>query len=386
MTMSFALPEELQLLQRNLRRYVDTEMIPREREAMDGNELKPKWKAHFEQGMKDLGVWMLDVPEEYGGAGLGLLAKSIVWTELGRTVAIPARGDHITGPSARGILYQLRGKMRERFLMPVLEGRKECCFAQTEPDAGSDPGSMRTTAVKDGDDYIINGTKRFITGAGKAHFMQLMVATDRAKGSRGGISCFLVDMDTPGVKLGAQYETMMGDKPWEIILDNVRVPAHQMVGKEGEGFKLAQGWLGHGRVKHGARALGVAERALEMATSYSHQRTTFGRPLADRQGIQWMLGDIYMNLEVGKLLVHRAASLIDDGQEARVEAYHAKYFCDEMAFKAIDNCMQIHGGIALTTDLPIEKMWRQQRSYRITEGASEVMRTVIARHVMKTYA
>lgn len=385
MTMSFTLPEELQLLQRNLRRYVDTEMIPHEREAMAGNELKPEWKARFEQGMKDLGIWMLDVPEEYGGAGLGLLAKSIVWTELGRTVAIPARGDHITGPSARGILYQLRGKMRERYLMPVLDGRKECCFAQTEPDAGSDPGSMRTTAVKDGDDYVINGVKRFITGAGKADFMQLMVATDRAKGSRGGISCFLIDMNTPGVKLGAQYETMMGDKPWEIILDNVRVPAHQMVGKEGEGFKLAQGWLGHGRVKHGARALGVAERALEMATSYSHQRSTFGRPLADRQGIQWMLGDMFMNLDVGKLLVWRAASMIDEGQEARVEAYHAKYFCDEMAFKAIDNCMQVHGGIGLTTDLPIEKMWRQQRSYRITEGASEVMRTVIARHVMKSY-
>jgi acyl-CoA dehydrogenase len=386
MTMSFNLPEELQLLQKNLRRYVDTEMIPHEREAMVGNELKPEWKARFEQGMKDLGVWMLDVPEEYGGAGLGLLAKSIVWTELGRTVAIPARGDHITGPSARGILYQLRGKMRERYLMPVLEGRKECCFAQTEPDAGSDPGSMRTTAVRDGDYYVINGTKRFITGAGKADFMQLMVATDRAKGSRGGISCFLIDMNTLGVKLGAQYETMMGDKPWEIILDNVRVHETQMVGKEGEGFKLAQGWLGHGRVKHGARALGVAERALQLATAYSHQRSTFGRPLADRQGIQWMLGDMYMNLDVGRLLVWRAASMIDEGQEARVEAYHAKYFCDEMAFKAIDNCMQIHGGIALTTDLPIERMWRQQRSYRITEGASEVMRTVIARHVMKEYA
>ena len=385
MSMSFTLPEELQMLQRNLRRYIDTEMIPYERETMVGNELKPAWREKFEQGMKDLGVWMLDVPVEYGGAGLGLLAKAIVWQELGRTVSIPARGDHITGPSARGILYKLRGKMRERYLIPVLEGKKECCFAQTEPDAGSDPGSMRTTAVRDGDHYVINGTKRFITGAGKAHFMQLMVATDRAKGSKGGISCFLIDMDTPGVKLGAQYETMMGDKPWEIILDNVRVHETQRVGMEGEGFKLAQDWLGHGRVKHGARALGVAERALEMATTYSHQRSTFGRPLADRQGIQWMLGDMFMNLDVGRLLVYRAASMIEEGQEARVEAYHAKYFCDEMAFKAIDNCMQIHGGIALTTDLPIEKMWRQQRSYRITEGASEVMRTVIARHAMKEY-
>jgi acyl-CoA dehydrogenase len=385
MTLSFTLPEELQLLQRNLRRYVDTEMIPHELEAMDGNELKPEWKARFQEGMKDLGVWMLDVPEEYGGAGLGLIANAIVWSELGRTVAIPARGDHITGPSARGILYQLRGKMRERYLMPVLRGEKEVCFAQTEPDAGSDPGAMRTTAVRDADHYVINGTKRFITGAGKADFMQLMAATDRSKGSRGGISCFLIDMDTPGVKLGARYETMMGDRPWEIILDNVRVHETQMVGEEGEGFKLAQGWLGHGRIKHGARALGVAERSLEMATRYAHQRATFGRPLADRQGIQWQLADMFMDLEVGRLLVWRAAAMIEEGQEARVEAYHAKYFCDEMAFRAIDTCMQIHGGIALTTDLPIERMWRQQRSYRITEGASEVMRTVIARHVLKMY-
>ncbi len=385
MSMNFTLPEELQMLQRNLRRYVDTEMIPHERETMVGNELKPEWRERFVKGMKELGVYKLDIPEEFGGAGLGLLAKAIVWQELGRTVALPARGDHITGPNARGILYALKGEMRERYLLPVLRGEKEACFAQTEPDAGSDPASMRTTAVRDGDHYVINGTKRFITGASKSHFMQLMAATDRAKGSKGGISCFIVDMDTPGVKLGAQYETMMGDKPWEIILDNVRVPASHLVGTEGGGFKLAQGWLGHGRVKHGARALGVAERSLELATSYAHQRVTFGRPLSDRQGIQWMLGDMYMDLEVGKLLVYRAASLIEEGEEARMEAYHAKYFCDEMAFKAADHCMQIHGGIGLTTDLPIERMWRQQRSYRITEGASEVMRTVLARHVMKKY-
>jgi acyl-CoA dehydrogenase len=245
---------------------------------------------------------------------------------------------------------------------------------------------MRTTAVLEGDHYVINGVKRFITGAGKSDFMQLMAATDRSKGSRGGISCFIVDMNTPGVKLTAQYETMMGDKPWEIVLDNVRVPVAHRVGEEGKGFGLAQKWLGAGRVKHGSRALGVAERALEMAVKYSYQRSTFGKPLAERQGIQWQLTDIWMNLDIATLLVRRAASLIDDEQEARVEAYHCKYYADEMAFAAIDRCMQIHGGIALTTDLPIERMWRQQRSYRITEGASEVMRTVIARHVMKAYA
>ena len=232
---------------------------------------------------------------------------------------------------------------------------------------------------------MINGVKRYISGAGKADFMQLMAATDRTRGSRGGISCFLVDMNTPGVKLGAQYDTMMGDRPWEIILDNVRIPATHRVGEEGQGFALAQKWLGAGRVKHGARALGVAERALDMACSYAKQRVTFGKPLAERQGIQWKLADMYMELEVGRMLVWRAASLIDNGVDARVEAYHCKYYCDEMAFRAIDECMQIHGGMGLTKDMPIERMWRQQRSYRITEGASEVMRNVIARHVLKAH-
>jgi acyl-CoA dehydrogenase len=245
---------------------------------------------------------------------------------------------------------------------------------------------MRTTAVRDGDHYIINGVKRFITGAGKADFMQLMAATDRSKGARGGISCFIVDMDTPGVKLTAQYETMMGDKPWEIVLENVRVPASHLVGGEGKGFGLAQKWISAGRVKHGARALGVAERSLELSVSYAHQRSTFGKVLAERQGIQWQIADMWMNLDAATLLVRRAASMIDAGDEARVEGFHAKYFADEMAFNAIDRCMQIHGGIGLTTDMPIERMWRQQRSYRITEGASEVMRSVIARHVMKAYS
>jgi acyl-CoA dehydrogenase len=382
---SFILPEELRMLQTNLRRYVDTEMIPVEMQSLEGEEFKPGYQKTFQDGMRKLGLWMMDVPEEFGGPGLDLLAKTVVWSELGRTVAIPARGDSITGPTVRSILFSLEGKLREKYLLPVLRGEKKACFAQTEPDAGSDPGSMRTTAERDGDHYVINGVKRYISGAGKAHFMQLMAATDRTRGSRGGISCFLVDMNTPGVKLGAQYDTMMGDRPWEIILDNVRIPATHRVGEEGQGFALAQKWLGAGRVKHGARAIGVAERALDMACSYAKQRVTFGKPLAERQGIQWKLADMYMELEVGRMLVWRAASLIDNGVDARVEAYHCKYYCDEMAFRAIDECMQIHGGMGLTKDMPIERMWRQQRSYRITEGASEVMRNVIARHVLKAH-
>jgi acyl-CoA dehydrogenase len=245
---------------------------------------------------------------------------------------------------------------------------------------------MRTTAVLDGDHYVINGVKRFISHADKADFAQVMAATDRSKGSRGGISCFLVDMDLPGVKITTRYETMMGDRPSEIVFDNVRVPVTNRVGAEGEGFKLGQQWIGVGRVKHGARALGVAERCLEMAASYAKQRSTFGRPLSDRQAIQFMLVDSYVELNAARLMVYQTASKMDAHEDARVDGYVCKSYADEMAFRVADRCMQIHGGIGLTTDLPIEKMWRQQRSYRITEGATEVMKMAIARHVLATYS
>jgi acyl-CoA dehydrogenase len=385
--MDFQLPEELRMFKESLRKFVNNELIPIERQTItaEGEEVKPEFLGKLQKRARDLGIWMMEVPEEHGGAGLSLIQRTVVTEELSRTIALPARGEGITGPSVRHILYTLTGELKERYLLPVLRGEKKVAFAQTEPDAGSDPGGMRTTAVRDGDHYVINGTKRFITGAHKASFMQLMAATDRDKGSHGGISCFLVDMNTPGVKLGTSYQTMMGDRPWEIVLDNVRVPVSQRIGEEGGGFKLAQKWLGAGRIKHGARALGVAERCLEMATSYAKQRSTFGRPLADRQAVQWMLADMFIELQAARLLVYKTAARLDQGEEAREDAYVAKYFADEMAFKAADQCMQIHGGIALTTDLPIEKMWRQQRSYRITEGASEVMKMVIARHVLKTY-
>jgi acyl-CoA dehydrogenase len=385
--MDFELPEELRMFKESLRRFVNNELIPVERDTLtaEGEEIKPQYLERFHKSAKDLGIYMMEVPEEFGGAGLSLVQRTIVTEELSRSIALPARGEGITGPSVRHILYTLTGELREKYLLPVLRGEKKVAFAQTEPDAGSDPGGMRTTAVRDGDHYVINGTKRFITGADKASFLQLMAATDRAKGSHGGISCFLVDMDTPGVKLGTSYQTMMGDRPWEIILEDVRIPVTHRIGEEGGGFKLAQKWLGAGRVKHGARALGVAERMLEMSTSYAKQRSTFGRPLADRQATQWKLADMYIDLQAARLLVYKAASRLDAGEDAREDCYVCKYFADEMAFRAADHCMQIHGGIGLTTDLPIEKMWRQQRSYRITEGASEVMKMVIARHVLKTY-
>jgi len=383
--MNFEMPEELRMLKETLRRFVDAELIPIERDVCEGNKIKPEIRAVLEEKAKEIGLWMYDVPEEYGGQGLGLLAKVVVWSELARSIAMPTRGASIFGPPVSPILYYLNDEQKERYLLPVLSGEKQACFAQTEPDAGGDPGGMRTTAVREGDEYVINGMKRFITGANEADFAQVIAATDREKGSRGGISAFLVDMDTPGVKLLREQETMMDDRPWEIALENVRIPVANRIGEEGEGFKFAQNWINSGRIRHGARGMGVIERCLELGASYAKQRVTFGQPLADRQAVQWMLVDMHTELYQLTLMVHNAAWKGDRGEDIRYDAYMCKYFGDTKSFEAADRCMQIHGGIGLTTDLPIERMWRDQRSFIITEGPTEILKMALARHVLRKY-
>jgi acyl-CoA dehydrogenase len=383
--MDFDLPEELQMLKDTVRKFVDKELIPIEMHTIENMELKPDIRERLEKKTKDMGLWMFDVPEEYGGGGLGSLAQVLVWEELSRTVALPSRGQGIFGPEVRPILYALNPDQKKRFMDPVLRGEKKLCFMQTEPDAGSDPASMKTRAVRQGEHYIINGTKRFITGAGDADIGQLMAVTDPAKGAHGGISCFMVDMKTPGLTLVTRYKTMMGEEPWHITFDDMKVPAENLVGKEGEGFKLAQKWLGIGRLKHGARALGVAERCIEMGASYSKQRITFGKPLSERQGITFKLADSYVELHAARLMVYQAAWKNDQKKDIRNEAYMAKLFADEMSFRVVDRVLQIHGGVGLTLDLPLAKWFVDQRSRMITEGASEVMRMVIAREVLKKY-
>ena len=383
--MEFELPEELRMLKQTVRRFVDAEIIPTERAAYVGHKLKPEVRETLEARAKQLGLWLFDVPEQYGGMGMGLLARVVLWEEMARTIAIPTRGVSIFGPQVSPILYDLNDRQKEKYLYPSIAGEKRGCFAQTEPDAGGDPGAMRTTAVRDGDFYVINGIKRFITGADEADFAQVFAVTDRAKGSRGGISGFLVDMDTPGVKLLRAQEMMMDDRPWEIAFEDVRVPADNLIGAEGEGFKLAQNWISAGRIRHGARGMGVIERCLELGASYAKQRVTFGKPLAERQAVQWMLVDMHTELHQLTLMVHHAAWKADRGEDIRYDAYMCKVFGDTKSYEAADRCMQIHGGIGLTTDLPIERMWRDQRSFIITEGPTEILKMALARHVLRTY-
>jgi acyl-CoA dehydrogenase len=369
---------ELEEFRRSLRRFVERELMPFERRAMTAAE-----RDAIQRKAKDAGFWLLDMPEALGGQGLGLVGMAVFWHEISRTTTVPARDHSLFGPVPGPILLSLKGAQKQRYLDPVLAGEKTACFAQTEPDAGADPASMRTRAERKGSDYVINGVKRFITHADKADFAQLMAVTDPAKGGRGGISCFLVDMKTPGVRISAKHQTMMGDAPCEIVFDNVHVSAENRVGEEGEGFATAQRWLNEGRIRHGARACGVAERCLEMALDYAKQRETFGEPLSERQGVQWILADCFTELHATKLMVRDAAAKVDAGEDARAETFMVKIFGDEMGFRVVDRCLQLHGGIGLTTELPLEKFWRDQRSFMITEGPTEVLRTALAKLILR---
>jgi acyl-CoA dehydrogenase len=241
---------------------------------------------------------------------------------------------------------------------------------------------MRTTAERDGDAYVINGVNRFITNADEVDFAQVFAVTDPEKRARGGITGFLVDMDAPGLKVSASYDLMVDDRPCELVFDNVRVPAWKRIGNEGEGFKHAQSWINSGRIRHGARSLGVMERRFDLGSSYAKQRKTFGALLAERQSVQWPLTDIYMDMHKLRLMLYHAAWKYDRGEDCREEAFMVKIFGDERSFWAADRVMQIHGGMGLSKELPIERFFRDQRSMMITEGAVEVLRMALARMIL----
>ena len=386
--MDFNLPEEIQILKDTVRRFVDKELIPLEHEyrhdseaAMPEHLLRP-----LQEKTKAMGLWMLDVPAEYGGAGLGLLPRCVIHEEIARAASLPFRGLELFGPEVRPVLFHCNEEQKERFLQPVLHGEIKFCFAQTEPDAGSDPANMRTRAVHDRDSFIINGTKRFITGAGRADYTQLMAVTDPEKKARGGITCFAVDLKSPGVVLERQWPTMMGEAPWQILFDNVRVPAANVIGPIGGGFSLAQKWIGEGRIRgHGARPVGIARRALDMMIEYSKVRVTFGRPLADRQAIQFMIADSAMELHAVRNMVYECAWRVDRGEDVRDLSYMVKVMATEMASRVIDRAIQIHGGLGLMKELPLEWWYRQIRSTRITEGANEVLRWRLGQNLIRAH-
>ena len=338
--MNFELPEELQLLKQTMRKFVDRELIPIELKCVENAHLLPEYRANLESKTKAMGLWLLDAPTELGGEDLSLLAQVVIWEELFRSIAVPPRGEGIFGPEVKQILSRLNDEQRQKYLLPLISGEKKTAFAQTEPDSGSDPGAMRTTAVQYGDHYVVNGYKRFISNAHDADFYQVVVATDRSKGSRGGLSLLLVDANLPGVQIVRETQTMMDSVTYEIAFDNVEVPVGNLVGKEGEGMGRAQAWLTGNRLKQACIGLGIATRCIELAASYSKQRITFGVPLSDRQAVQFMIADSSMELHVAQLLIYQTAARLDAGQSVRKEGFMAKICGTELGHRVADRCMQ----------------------------------------------
>jgi len=387
--MDFSLLEEHRLLQDTVRRFVRQELLPleplvlqRDTQGLTGEELLP---AEAEDRLlaqaRAAGLWGLDVPEEFGGLNLGALPKCLATEELYKTVTpftFPP-----DAPNLHMLMQTCTPEQRERYLLPYASGEKRSAIAISEPGAGSDPAGMLTTAVKKGDQWVINGRKIWISRAHIADFMIVMALTDKEKRARGGITAFLVDKGTPGLVLQRQIPVIGGHAPWEVVFEDLTVPDSQVLGQVGQGFAPMQLRLTVRRLEIGSWCVGLAQRCLDMMVAYARQRQTFGQRLADRQAIQWFIADSATDIHAARLMTHHGAWKFDQGEDVRQEASMLKVFATEMATRVADRAMQTHGGMGMSKELPLEFIYRRLRPMRIFEGPTEIHRWVIARTLLK---
>jgi len=369
------------MVQRTVRDFVRKELIPLEPEVLR-NEREGRVGISAEQirdlqlKAKRLGFWGINTPEDYGGANLGSMMTALIMMELGRTF-VP----FTFGGWADNILYFCNEEQKKKYLIPTINGERRSCFALTEPGAGSDAGNIRTSAVNDGNEWVINGEKIFITNGNEADFAMVFALTDKEKGANGGVTCFLVDRE-----MGWRSERIhtMGEwDPAALIFDDVRVPEENILGEVGGGFKLGMQWIGQARWVIPARAVGASERLLQMAIDHANTRVTFGQPIADRQAIQWMIADSAVEIEATRWITLRASWLQDEHLDNRHQASMAKLYGANMANQVADRVLQIHGGMGYTKELPIERWYREMRVWRIFDGTDEIQRFIIARNLLK---
>jgi len=380
------LTQEQRMLQDLVRRFVNDELMPLEptvlkREAETGRmELLPDERARLDGLAQALGLWGLDAPEALGGFDMPVTAMTAVNEELGRTVTpydLPP-----DSPNLRMLLETVNAQQREQYLAPYAQGKTISAIAISEPGAGGDPAAMTTRAHRDGDSWVLNGRKIWISRAAEADWTIVMAVTDKALGVRGGISAFLVDRGTPGLVIERRIPMLGGHSTYEIILDNCRIPAGQLLGQEGFGFKPMQTRLSTRRVQMAAWCIGRAQRALDMMCEYAPQRSTFGAPLAQRQTVQNWIADAAIRIHAARLMTYDAAARIDRGEQARTQVSMIKVFTTEMAWDILDNAMQLFGGMGMAKEMPLQQMAAQTRLARIYEGPTEVHRWVIARELL----
>ena len=330
------------------------------------------------------GFFAVGFPKEYGGTGFDPLAQVIVVEEIAKVCAATSSILSIHQATAMGVNNFGTKEQKAKYLPKLIADGMMISFALTEPNAGFDASNIQTTAVEDGDSYVINGTKCFITGAGVSDLVVVLALTEPAKKTR-GITGFLVTADMPGFKVGKIEEKMgiRASQTGELIFENVRVPKENILGKLNGGFKLALAGIDIARVTViGAQALGIAEGALQLAIDYANKRVQFGMPISQQQGIQWYLAEMATRVEATKWLVYNAAQMIQDGEKYSKNAAMVKLFASETARMVTDKALQIHGGYGFMNDYPLERMYRDAKITEIYEGTNEIQKTVIARSIL----
>ncbi len=389
--MDFALNTETADLCRRIRRFVAEEILPLEAEpgSYDEHEnIRLDLLEELRGKAKAEGLWSLQMPKERGGGGLNTVGMAACYEEMGRSLFGPVVFNSAAPDD--GNMFVLNRvateEQKERWLQPIIDGKVRSAFAMTEPapGSGSDPTVMLTRAERRNDRWIVNGHKWFITGAAEAqHFILLAKSSDDP---RRGLTAFLVDRDQPGFRVGRRIPIMGPEEHGghcEVHLENLEIPDENRLMEEGEGLKLTQIRLGTARLTHCMRWLGMAKRALEIAAPYVRDRDSFGSKLAEHEGVQWMLGEAAMEIEIGRLLTMKAAATLDSGDFARKEVSMAKVQVSETLHKAIDTAIQLCGARGYSKDTPLEWMYRYARQARLVDGASEVHKMVLARNYMK---
>ncbi|MFZ5633279.1 MAG: acyl-CoA dehydrogenase family protein [Bacillota bacterium] len=382
--MDFNISDEIRDMKRTLRDFVDNEVDAYGMQIEEEDLIPP----HLIEKAKEMGLFGMSIPEEYGGLGLGMLDRCLLLEELGRTNMgfTTYIGAHV-GIGSTGIVEMASGELKKKYLPAMASGEKLGAFALTEPDAGSDASSMKTTAVLKGDKWILNGLKHFITNAPDADIFTVIAVTDKAAGTKGGYTAFLVEKDFPGFSIGTVEKKMglRGSHTSEVIFQDCEVPAENVLGQVGRGYAGALKILSKGRVALGARCVGACDKLVELSARYAQQRVQFGKPVASFQAIQWMLAEMATDTEAARALTYRVAWMVDQGLPVVKEGPMVKLFASEALARVVDKAVQIHGGMGYMKEFPVERFYRDARITRIYEGTNEIQRMVIAGRLLKEY-
>ncbi|KQP37504.1 acyl-CoA dehydrogenase family protein [Pseudorhodoferax sp. Leaf274] len=387
--MEFELKEEWRMLKDLVARFVREELVPLEpallqREAEGGSiGLSEEEGARIDRRSRELGLWGLDAPQEIGGSDLPMAAMVGVNEEMGHSI-VPYYLPPDT-PNLRLLMLTATPEQKKRYLEPYVRGETKSAIVISEPGAGGDPSGLSTRAVRDGDHWVINGRKIWISNLERADFGIVMARTSGSPGSRGGISAFIVDKGTPGFIPARKIPMIGGSATWEVLFDDCRIPAGQLLGTLDQGFEPMQARLGARRVQMAAWAIGKAQRALDMLCTYAPQRKTFGLPLSERQAIQWWIADAATRIHATRLMTYECAWRIDRGLDVRTQTSMVKAYATEMAWEVVDRAMQTFGAMGMTKELPLQQMANAVRLMRIYEGPTEVHRMVVARNTLARF-